>query len=125
VATTQCLTQIQLAEMIDSTQRAISRYETVADRAPAPVLAKLAKALRVTTDELLRLKPVRSANGHDDLGARRLWKKFQQVMVLPEKDQPGGDPAGQLPRGDEEPLGGRRVKRRPTVAPLANRTPYS
>ena len=28
------LTQVQLAEMIGSTQRAVSRYETIADRAP-------------------------------------------------------------------------------------------
>ena len=81
------LTQIQLAELIDSTQRAISRYETVADRAPAPVLAKLAKALHVSTDELLGLKPSRAANGHDTPEARRLWKKFRQVMALPEKDR--------------------------------------
>jgi transcriptional regulator with XRE-family HTH domain len=81
------LTQIQLAEMIDSTQRAISRYETVADRAPAPVLAKLAKALHVSTDELLGLQPSRSANGHDTPEARRLWKKLQQVLSLPEKDR--------------------------------------
>jgi transcriptional regulator with XRE-family HTH domain len=81
------LTQIQLAELIGSTQRAISRYETVADRAPAPVLAKLAKALRVTTDELLGVKPLPGANGQDTPEARRLWKKFQQVMRLPEKDR--------------------------------------
>ncbi len=81
------LTQMQLAELIDSTQRGISRHETVADRAPAPVLAKLAKALRVTTDELLGLEPLRSSNGHDDPEARRLWKKFPQVMALPEKDR--------------------------------------
>ena len=81
------LTQIQLAEMIGSTQRAVSRYETVADRAPAPVLAKLGKALHVTTDELLGLKPVRAANGQDTPEARRLWKKFRQVMALPEKER--------------------------------------
>jgi transcriptional regulator with XRE-family HTH domain len=81
------LTQIQLAELIDSTQRAISRYETVADRAQAPVLAKLAQALHVSTDELLGLQPSRSANGHDTPEARRLWKKFRQVMALPEKDR--------------------------------------
>jgi transcriptional regulator with XRE-family HTH domain len=83
------LTQTQLAELIHSSQRAISRYETVADRAPAPVLAALAKALRVTTDELLGIKPLRSApaNGEDGPEARRLWRKFRQVMDLPEKDR--------------------------------------
>ena len=82
------LTQVQLAEKIGSTQRAVSRYETIADRAPAPVLAKLAQALGVTTDELLGVKPTRAASSlTDDPEARRLWKKFQQVMALPEKDR--------------------------------------
>jgi len=82
------LTQVQLADKIGSTQRAISRYETIADRAPAPVLAKLAKALGVTTDELLGVKRTRPAKTlTDDPEARRLWKKFQQVMTLPEKDR--------------------------------------
>ena len=82
------LTQVQLAEKIGSTQRAISRYETIADRAPAPVLAKLAQALGVTTDELLGVKRTRTAKTlTDDPEARRLWKKFQQVMALPEKDR--------------------------------------
>ena len=81
------LTQVQLAEKIDSTQRAVSRYETIADRAPAPVLAKLAQALGVTTDELLGIKPTRAASHADAPEARRLWRKFQQVMALPEKDR--------------------------------------
>ena len=82
------LTQVQLADKIGSTQRAVSRYETVADRAPAPVLARLAQALGVTTDELLGVRRIRPATGlADDPDARRLWKKFQQVMALPEKDR--------------------------------------
>ena len=82
------LTQVQLAEMIGSTQRAVSRYETIADRAPAPVLAKLAQALGVSTDELLGIKRIRPvASMTDDPEARRLWKKFLQVMELPEKDR--------------------------------------
>jgi transcriptional regulator with XRE-family HTH domain len=83
------LTQTQLAEKIGSSQRALSRYEAVADRAPAPVLAALAKALRVTRDELLGVKPLQRAsiNGHGSGEDRRLWKKFQQEMALPEKDR--------------------------------------
>jgi transcriptional regulator with XRE-family HTH domain len=82
------LTQVQLAEKIGSTQRAVSRYETVADRAPAPVLARLAQALAVSTDELLGVKRIRETAGlTSDPEARRLWKKFQQVMALPEKDR--------------------------------------
>jgi transcriptional regulator with XRE-family HTH domain len=56
-------TQVQIAERIVSTQRAVSRYETVADRAPAPVLAKLAAALGVNTDELLGGKRTRATAG--------------------------------------------------------------
>ena len=82
------LTQVQLAGRIGSTQRAVSRYETIADRAPAPVLARLAGALGVSTDELIGVKGTRAAAGlTDDPEARRLWKKFQQVMALPEKDR--------------------------------------
>lgn len=86
------LTQVQLAEKIGSTQRAVSRYETIADRAPAPVLAKLAPVLGVSTDELLGVKRTRATAAAvkslaDDPEARRLWKKFQQVMALPEKDR--------------------------------------
>ena len=51
------LTQTQLAELIDSTQRCISRYETVAELPPASVIVQLAQALKVTTDELFGLKP--------------------------------------------------------------------
>jgi transcriptional regulator with XRE-family HTH domain len=49
------LTQIQLAELIDSTQRCISRYETIAEFPPAEVLVQLAQALDVSADELLGL----------------------------------------------------------------------
>jgi transcriptional regulator with XRE-family HTH domain len=82
------LTQVQLADKIGSTQRAVSRYETIADRAPAPVLAKLAHALDVSTDELLGVKRIRAAASlADDPEARKLWRKFQQVMELPEKER--------------------------------------
>jgi transcriptional regulator with XRE-family HTH domain len=81
------LTQTQLAEAIGSSQRAISSYETVAEFPPAAVVVELARALHVTTDELFGLRPLRPANGDDDPATRRLWKKFQQVAVLPEKDR--------------------------------------
>jgi transcriptional regulator with XRE-family HTH domain len=50
------LTQTQLAEMIGSTQRALSRYETIADYPPTAVVIELAKALKISADELLGLK---------------------------------------------------------------------
>jgi len=81
------LTQIQLAEMIGSTQRAVSHYETVADFPPAGVITDLARALGLSADELLGIKGANGAKTKDDPEARRLWKKFQQVMTLPEKDR--------------------------------------
>ena len=54
------LTQIQLAEMIDSNQRTLSHYETGRGYPPAPTIAALAQALDVSADELLGLKRSRS-----------------------------------------------------------------
>ena len=80
------LTQVQLAKAMNSTQRAISHYETEAAYPPAPVVAKLAKALKVTTDELFGVKPLKIKSSSDP-ATRRLWKKFQKVKDLPVKDQ--------------------------------------
>lgn len=86
--TERSLTQTQLADLIGSTQRNISHYETVAELPPAHVLVKIAKALGVTADELLDLKTARSASKtKDDPETRRLWRKFQLVRTLPDKDQ--------------------------------------
>lgn len=84
------LTQVQLAEAIESTQRAISYYENHAGYPPAPVVAQLAQALEVSADELLGLRSSRRAKvarPTDDPEIRRMWKKFQQLLTLPEKDQ--------------------------------------
>ena len=51
------LTQIQLAQAAGSTQRSISYYENDDGVPPASIVVVLAKALKVSTDELLGLKP--------------------------------------------------------------------
>ena len=85
------LTQTALAERIESSQRAVSRYETVAELPPSWMVVKLAKTLRVTTDELLGVKapkkPAASKLMPSDPETKRLWKKFQQIRTLPDKDQ--------------------------------------
>ncbi|MBM3790270.1 MAG: helix-turn-helix transcriptional regulator [Acidobacteria bacterium] len=81
------LTQVQLAEAAGTTQRAISYYETEAGFPPAPAVIDLAKALGVTTDELLGVRPPKVERFNDDSEARRMWKRFQMVSALPERDQ--------------------------------------
>ena len=65
------LTQVQLAEAAKTTQRAVSYYETEAGFPPAPAVISLAKALSVTTDELLGLKPPKVALVEEDSETRR------------------------------------------------------
>lgn len=64
-----------------------SDYETVAEFPPTAVVVQLAEALKVSTDELLGVKPRRAGRADEDPETRRLWKKFQQVLQLPEKDR--------------------------------------
>jgi len=45
------------------------------------------QGLRITTDELLGVKPPKVERINDDSEARRMWKRFQMVSVLPERDQ--------------------------------------
>ena len=81
------LTQVQLAQAAATTQRSVSYYENDAGIPPAAAVIALAKALKVSADELLGLKPPRIERVQDDAETRRLWKKFQMVAALPEKDQ--------------------------------------
>jgi transcriptional regulator with XRE-family HTH domain len=81
------LTQVQLAEAAGTTQRAISYYETEAGFPPMPAVIALAQVLKVSIDELIGIEEPKSGLLQDDPETRRLWKKFQQVRDLPEKDQ--------------------------------------
>jgi len=59
---------------------------------PAPLVARLANALNTSADELLGISPQpRQASQFEKLNSnpdsRRLWKRFQQMASLPEKDQ--------------------------------------
>ena len=47
----------------------------------------LAKALKVSADELLGLRPPKVERASDGPEIRRLWKRFQMMAALPEKDQ--------------------------------------
>jgi transcriptional regulator with XRE-family HTH domain len=81
------MTQVQLAEAARTTQRAVSYYETEAGFPPAPAVIALAGALKISTDELLGVKPPRVERVNDDSEARRQWKRFQMIATLPERDR--------------------------------------
>jgi len=77
-----------LAEAAGSSQRMISLYESTSGHPTAPVIAKLAQALDVSTDQLLGLeKPKKQRALADDPETRRLWRQFQRLIALPEKDR--------------------------------------
>lgn len=82
------LTQVQLAAAIGSTQRVVSRLETVAEHPTVPVLVALAGALKVSADELLGLKPApRVEAPRQAPEEKRLWRHLRVVAALPERDQ--------------------------------------
>jgi len=81
------LTQVQLAEAAETTQRAVSYYETEAGFPPAPAVIALAQALKITTDELLGVRPPKIERAKENPEARRQWKRFQMISTLPERDQ--------------------------------------
>jgi transcriptional regulator with XRE-family HTH domain len=82
------LTQVELAEATGTTQRAISYYENHASYPPVPFLIALVNALDVSADEILGLERTRRSRGLElDREEQRLWKKFQKVSHLPDRDQ--------------------------------------
>jgi len=74
-----------LGAAVGVSQRVIAYYEADDAQPPGPMLADLARALRVTTDELLGLAPVR-----DDLASprtARLLARLRRAADLPAHDQ--------------------------------------
>ena len=71
-------TQQELANEIGATRRMIAYYETESDYPPTNMLAGIAIALNVTTDELLGLKPVKQSKQPDN----RLLRRMQQIEKL-------------------------------------------
>ncbi len=85
---TRGLTQAQLAKATGVTQANISYYENGARDPTASALTLLAKALGVSADVLLGVKPGKPAAGDEiDASTRRLWRKLQRVQQLPDKER--------------------------------------
>lgn len=78
------LTQLELAKLVRGTQKMITHYENRAKFPPVSVIPKLAKALKVSTDELLGLKPCKD----EDLAeVKNLMRRFKSVENLSLRDQ--------------------------------------
>lgn len=78
------LTQVELGKLIGVSQRLLTYYERRSKHIPANLLPALAKALRISVDELLGLKSTKEEfiPKHS-----RIWKKLIMVEELPPKDQ--------------------------------------
>ena len=82
------LTQVQLAKATGTTQRVVSRLETIAEYPTVPVLMELCRALRVSADELLGIKPAARVEApRQPPEEKRLWRHLRVVAQLPERDQ--------------------------------------
>lgn len=81
------MTQTQLADTIGSTQKAISYYEATGGNPSAEVITKLTKALSCTADDLLGLSEPTEQPTPATTDERRLWRRFRQLLTLPEKDR--------------------------------------
>jgi transcriptional regulator with XRE-family HTH domain len=81
------LTQLQVAHALDTTQRTVSYYENQGGSPPAHVVIALSKLLHVSADELLGLKPSKLEHRREEPERHRLWKRFQRMTRLPERDQ--------------------------------------
>lgn len=78
------MTQVELGEAVGASNRVIAYYEQEDAQPPGAMLVDLAKALRVSTDELLGLKPMREKRSPR---TARLLKRLQKIEELPLTDQ--------------------------------------
>lgn len=83
------LTQVELAEATQTSQRAISYYENHASFPPAPFLIALTEALDLSADEILGLQKTTATRKGLVLDSeeQKLWRKFRKVAHLPDRDQ--------------------------------------
>lgn len=79
------LTQTELGKLVNVSNRVISYYECETKKPPSHLLPEIAKALRVTTDELLGTGRKRAERPEPPSG--RLWRTLRLVERLPKKEQ--------------------------------------
>ncbi len=77
-------TQQALGSSIGVSKRVIAYYEGETKFPPAHLLIPIAKALRISSDELLGIKEIKEQNNPE---YAPLWRKLNSVSSLPQKDQ--------------------------------------
>jgi len=80
----QGLTQTQLGEKVGVSCRVIAYYEGETHYPPAHLIEPLAKALKVSTDELLGVKIIKQQR---DPQHAALWRRLKKIESLPKRDQ--------------------------------------
>ena len=78
------LTQQQLGEMISVSKRVIAYYEGETKYPPAHLIIPLAKALNISTDELLGIEETENIV---DPKVSALWRKLKVLESFSEKDR--------------------------------------
>lgn len=78
------LTQAELGAAIGVSQRVVAYYETESQQPPGALLVDLTQALKVSSDELLGLKPLTEKRSPR---TARLLKRLQKIEDLPTADQ--------------------------------------
>jgi len=78
------MTQAELAQQIEVSQNVISNYEAGTVRLSADMAIKLAKALKVSTDELLGVK---NSSENEALPSRRILRRLARFDTLPKRKQ--------------------------------------
>ena len=77
-------TQTELGQEVGVSQRVIAYYEGETQYPPANLLPDLARALNVSTDGLLGIKPMKKMQTKPD---NRLQRRFQQIEKMGPKEK--------------------------------------
>jgi transcriptional regulator with XRE-family HTH domain len=78
------LTQVEVAAQLGIPQTLVSEYERGTVRLHGAIVTALAKLLRVSTDELLGVKPLKD---HGPVQDRRILRRIQRIEKLPKRSK--------------------------------------
>ena len=77
----------ELAKVVGTSHRMIAYYEIQGGNPPSDVVVNLARALGVTTDELLGVRTTKRAGSEQTPEDLRLLRRLRQVSKLPAKER--------------------------------------